>query len=101
MEPLSYGFRNGLALAVRCQQGQRLEIEFAGDLLHALQRQVALASLNASHVGAVHAEYVGKVLLTEITSFAVRPQVLANNALQLTFHEGGRCRVATCKSTDR
>jgi hypothetical protein len=43
----------------------------------------------------MHAEYIGKVLLTQVTGFAIGPQVLAYRALQLPFHEGGRCLFAT------
>jgi hypothetical protein len=63
------------------EQRQRVEIESAGDALQALERQVALASLDAAHVGAVDAENIGKRLLAESFGFSIGAQGSANGAL--------------------
>jgi hypothetical protein len=63
------------------EQRQRVEIESAGDALQALEGQVALASLNAAHVGAVDAENISKRLLAESFGFAVGPQIAAHRSL--------------------
>jgi len=63
------------------EQRQWVEIKSAGDALQALERQVALASLDAAHVGAVNAEYVGKRLLAESFGFSIGAQGSANGAL--------------------
>lgn len=72
------------------EQRQRVEIESAGDALEALERQVALASLNAAHIGAMDAEYVSKRLLAESFGFSIGAQASANGALQIAFHIGKR-----------
>jgi hypothetical protein len=63
------------------EQRQRVEIESAGDALQALERQVALATLDAAHVGAVDTENVGKRLLAEALAFSMGAQVAANGSL--------------------
>lgn len=61
----------------RLQQGERVEVDLLGKALQALEREVALAALDASHVGAVDAERVGERLLAEALAFPVGPQVAA------------------------
>lgn len=45
------------------QEVERIELEAIGDALNALEREVALASLQAAHVGAVYAYDIGEYLL--------------------------------------
>lgn len=70
-----------LGVVNRLEQCQRVEADPRGDPLHALERQVALASLDAAHVGAVDAQGVGESLLAQATGTAVGQQVAANGSL--------------------
>jgi hypothetical protein len=83
-----------LALA-RLQQDERVDADLAGDALQALESQVALAALDAAHVGAVDAELVGEVLLAEALGLSVGPEVAADGALEVAFHAGTQSRFAT------
>ena len=85
----------GSISVVRCEQCQRLKVDPAGDLLHGLQRQIALASLDASHVGPVNAEQLGERLLAKAAFLAVDPQVSANSALKIALHFGEQSSIAT------
>ncbi len=64
-----------------CKKGKRVDIELAGDALQAFEGQVALAALDAAHVGAVDAELVGERLLAEAAGLAVGAQVAADRSL--------------------
>ena len=70
-----------LGVLARLEQRQRVEVELAGDALEALERQVALASLDAAHVGAVDAELFGKRLLAEAAGLPMGAQVVADSTL--------------------
>jgi hypothetical protein len=63
------------------EQGQRVEIQLAGDALQALEGQVALASLDAADVGAVDAEDIGEVFLADAVGVTVGPEVAAKGVL--------------------
>jgi len=52
--------------------------------LDRLQRQVALATLDATHVGSMDANDVGKLLLAQPTGLTASAQVGAKHALQIT-----------------
>ena len=54
--------------------------------LHALERQVALASLDPSHVSPVHAEHIGKRLLAETAGLPVSAKVAADGLLKGALH---------------
>lgn len=57
------------------EQCQWVEVQPLSDALDATEHQVALAPLDAAHVGAVDAQDVGEVLLAEVLRFPVGPQV--------------------------
>lgn len=50
--------------ALLLQERQRLHLNLLGDLLQALEGEVALSSLHATHVGAVRAKDFSKGFLT-------------------------------------
>lgn len=68
------------------QQVERVGVEPLGDPLDRLEGEVALASLYASHVGAVDAQHVGESLLAERSRLAVGTKTHAKCALQVSFH---------------
>jgi hypothetical protein len=70
------------------QEHERIGVYSAGDALHALECQVALASLDAAHVGAVEAQDIGERLLAEATGLSKCSQVAAHRPLQIAFHVG-------------
>lgn len=76
------------ALLLRVQQLHRVELDAAGDALQGLEGQVALAPLDAAHVGPVNPEHVGERLLAEATRLPVGPQIAADRALKVAFHSG-------------
>jgi hypothetical protein len=59
----------------------RIKTEPFGNALQALEGQVALATLDATHVSPMHTEHVGKGLLAESLGFAVGPQIAAYGSL--------------------
>lgn len=63
------------------EQGQGIEFELLRYALDASQRQVALAALDAAHVGAVDMKHVGERLLAQPLRLAVGPQFAADRAL--------------------
>jgi hypothetical protein len=79
----------------RLEQRQRVEVDLAGDALQALERQVALAALDATHIGAVDAEFVGECLLAEALTFPVGTQVAPDRSLEIAFHKWEDCRLTT------
>ena len=60
----------------------------------------ALAAFDTTHVGAVHTDEVGELLLTHAELLAVPAQVAPEPNLQLSFHEERAFRAATSWSTD-
>ena len=52
---------------------------------HALQRQVALSSLHAAHVGAVDAQYLGEGFLTETSLHTVGAKVSVYRLLEIAY----------------
>jgi hypothetical protein len=56
------------------QQRYGVDTHFLGNPLQALERQVPLAPLDASHVGPVDAQHLGERLLAEAASLAVGPR---------------------------
>lgn len=79
---------SGATLMLRVQQLQRVEVKATGDALQALEGQIALAPLDATHVGAVNTEHVGERLLAEAVGLPVGPQIAAHRALKIAFHSG-------------
>jgi hypothetical protein len=77
------------------EQRQRIKVESVGDALNAPERQIALASLNAAHVGAVDAQNIGESLLAQAPGTTVGPQVAADHALEIAFHIRERSLPAT------
>lgn len=79
---------SGLTVSSRplLEQDDRVELYPACDPLQALERQVPLASLQAAHVGAVHAKNLGKSLLAEAQSQSAGPQVAPDGPLKVAFH---------------
>jgi len=73
--PARYAVRCPLGALRWLEQRQWLNVDAAGDALEALERQVALSSLDAAHVGAVDAELVGEGLLAEAAGLPVGAQV--------------------------
>ena len=84
--PLAY--LSAAVLAARLQQRQRLHSGHRGEFFYGRKRQVALAPLQAAHVGAMHFQLVGKVFLAQPFCFAVSAQVLANVPVELAGHVG-------------
>lgn len=95
--PLNYDryLDQSLASTVSLQQRQRFQLDQTRDSLHILESQVALASLDTSHISSVKAELLGKRLLAQAASFAVCPQITTNYPLQVALHRGERSRSAT------
>jgi hypothetical protein len=73
--------RSGATAVLLTEQCQRIKTQALGDALHGLERQVALATLNAAHVGAMDAEHVGKRLLTQALRFTVCAEILSHRSL--------------------
>jgi hypothetical protein len=71
----------------RRHEVHRIHVDAPGDPLDRLQGQVALATLQAAHVGAVDADDLGESLLRQTASLAVRAQVAADGALEIPFHD--------------
>jgi hypothetical protein len=72
------------------QQDQRVDADLVGDAFQALERQVALAAFNATHVGAVDAELVGEGFLGDTALLAVGSEVPADGLLEFAFHVADR-----------
>ncbi|MGH8961782.1 MAG: hypothetical protein ACRDWT_11435 [Jatrophihabitantaceae bacterium] len=68
------------------QQLQGRDLESCGEAFDGLEGQVSFAALETAEVGAVDAEVVGEVLLTEAAFGSVRAQMFSDTALQISFH---------------
>jgi hypothetical protein len=68
------------------EQNDGIEVYPARDTFQAPERQVALASLQTTHVGAVHAHDLSKSLLAEPQRLTVGAQVAPDGPLQVAFH---------------
>jgi hypothetical protein len=68
------------------QQFHRINIDQRSNPLQRLQREVALAALQTTHVCAVDANEVSEGFLTETACLPISPKIPANGALQITFH---------------
>ncbi len=82
-------------LALPLQHRKRVYADTTRQALQALESEVALATLDAAHVGAVDAEHVREGLLAQAESLAMSPQVVANSPLKIAFHVGIRFQSAT------
>lgn len=81
---------------VRLQQIEGINADLVGDALQALEGEVAFATFDAAHVGAVVTEDVGEGFLAEATGLAVGPEVAAQGALQVSLHG---CNITKCYLT--
>ncbi len=68
------------------EQVERIDAEALGYPLDASQREVALAPLDPTHVGAVELKVVGEGFLTHSAGLPVCPEVAAEDGLKLAFH---------------
>ncbi len=68
------------------QEVKRRNPQLSSQTFQASERQVALTTFDAAHVGAMHPQYVSHGLLAEPTLLAVGPQVPAQGSLQVAFH---------------
>jgi hypothetical protein len=70
-----------LLAADRLEQAERLDADPLRETLNRPQGEVALATFDAAHVGAVDPEHDGERLLAETLGLAVAAQVAAENKL--------------------
>lgn len=68
------------------QQLERVDPHPAREALHALEREVALTALDATHVGAVDSQQIGECLLAEPSALPVGPDVAPHRALKIALH---------------
>jgi len=68
------------------KQGDRVDPETVGQAFEGAQGEVALSAFDPAHVGAVHSEHVGKVLLTQTALSPEETDVATDDSLQCTFH---------------
>jgi hypothetical protein len=67
---------------------QGLETHEAGEALEALEREVALAALDAAEIRAMNVKRPCVPLLALAETFSVSADVAARGALQIAFHAG-------------
>jgi hypothetical protein len=76
------------------EQLQRADVEPAGQPLDRPEGEVALAALEAAHVGAVDADHLGESFLGEAARLPVGAQIAPDGPLEIPFHDGlERCRL--------
>jgi hypothetical protein len=68
------------------QQRERIDADATGEAFQTPEREVALATLDAAHVGAVNAERLREILLAQSERLTVCPQVPAHGPLKIAFH---------------
>lgn len=68
------------------QQLQRLESQLRSDALDTSERQIALSTLQTTHVGAMDTDEVSERLLTEPSLLAISAQVQPEDSLEVAFH---------------
>jgi hypothetical protein len=72
----------------RDQQLQRLEAHEAGEALDALEREVALAALDATEIGGMDGKRPRVPVLALSETLSVSADVAAHGALEIAFHAG-------------
>lgn len=74
------------------QQITGVDVDEVGDSLKAAQCQIPFASLDATHVGAVHAEHISKRFLAEATLQAIDTEAAPHDHLKFALgHTEKRC----------
>jgi hypothetical protein len=69
------------------EQGEGVHVELGGQTLNGSQREVALTSFHGSHEGPMPSDVLAERLLREAHLASQSPQVLADDDLEITFHD--------------
>jgi hypothetical protein len=72
--------------ALGSKQRERIDADATGQAFQAPEREVALATLDATHVSAVNAKLLREVLLAHSERLTVCLEVPAHGPLKLAFH---------------
>ena len=72
----------------RLEELQGREVEASGQPLNGAQGEVALAALQTTHVGTVHADDFGEGFLGQSAGSAIGAQIAPHCPLEVPFHDG-------------